>query len=252
MAHDSDTKLHWEVEKLMAETRNLSRPFVRQPTFWIGLGTIALSLGTNLVQLNSAERNKQLAEIRTESLRLETTKLEKDKAALEAAVREQRAQLAEVGEELGNQQFALEKLKVELETAGATKEAALLSIAELQKKTTTLGGIVENTSRNLAQVTAPQPSKVPRDIDKATELEAQAYQALAAKDFTKAQRLFQASENAANGFRYSYEWARLLKKRAPELATAEGQREVMQFAVSKGYASYAPEELRRRIQALAQ
>lgn len=57
MSYTNDDKLQWEVQKLQAETKNLSRPFVRQPAFWIGLGTLTLSLGTNLAQLSNAERN---------------------------------------------------------------------------------------------------------------------------------------------------------------------------------------------------
>jgi hypothetical protein len=252
--HTADDKLQWEVAKLQAETENLSRPFLRQPTFWIGLGTLILSVSTNIVQFNSGERNRQLAEIKKESLQLEAKQLERQKGELESAVADQRSHLAQVGDEVGRTQAALDKLKSELSTAEATKGqmAALKSVTELQEKTRTLSGIVENTSRNLAQVASPRAREPTRDTGRAAQYELQAFQALVAREFSKAQQLFQSSEDAANGYRYSYEWARLLRTRSSDLATPEGQNAVLQFALSKGYASYAPEELRRRLHEISQ
>src|SRR6185295_9204119 len=106
MPFTSDDKLQWEVQKLQAETRNISRPFVRQPTFWIGLGTLTLSIGTNVIQFSNAERNRQLAEIKTSSLQLEARRLEAQKTELENTLRDQRAQLAQVSEDLDRQQEA--------------------------------------------------------------------------------------------------------------------------------------------------
>lgn len=247
----NNTKLRWEVKKLIAETRNLSRPFLRQPTFWIGLGTLALSIGTNVVQLNSSERNKQLAEIKTASLQLDTKQLESQKAALEAGVAEQRAQLSQVAREIKTQQDALNSMNTQLASTTASREVLLRSVAELQQRAISLGGIVENTSRSLALEATPQPMLAARDTAKAAQYEKQAFDALTSKDFSKALHLFQASENAANGFRYSYEWSRLLRTRASELQTQEGQKAVLQFALSKGYASYASEEVRTKLLELA-
>lgn len=91
-----------------------------------------------------------------------------------------------------------------------------------------------------------------RDIKKAAQLEQQGLQALVAGDFTQAQRLFQASENAAEGFHYSYEWATLLRTRQTELKTPRGRRAVLQFALSKGYAAHAPNDIRNKLRQLAE
>ncbi|MDM4766565.1 hypothetical protein [Pelomonas sp. SE-A7] len=252
MPYTNDDKLQWEVKKLVAETGNLSRPFIRRPSFWLGLGPLALSLGTNLVQLNSSERIQQLAEIKTASLQLDTKQLTQQKAELEAGVREQRAQLVQVAKELEQQQAALESIKTQVAGTTASREAVLRSVTALQQRATTLGGIVETTKRSLAVAGAPQRHVSTQDTGKAAQFEAQAFDALASKDFSKALQLFQASEDAANGFRYSYEWSRLLRTRASELRTPEGQRAVLQFALAKGYASYASEEVRAKLRELAQ
>lgn len=244
-------KLKIESEKLRLETRNLANPFARQPTVWLGLAGLLLSLGSNLVQYNSARQGEQLAEIKTQKLQLEATQLESQRAALQASIADQQAQLARVGEEIKTQQASLESLRTQLANTSTSRESALKAVAEIQDKTAILGGIVETTSSTLARSGGRTTPLVARDTAKAEQLERDAFQALVDKDFRGAQRLFQASEDAANGFRYSYEWARLLRSRASDLDTSQGQRDVLQFALSRGYASYAPEELRRRLREVA-
>jgi chromosome segregation ATPase len=247
VTYTNDDKLQWEVQKLQAEAQNLRRPFLRQPAFWIALGTLTLSIATNLAQLSSAERNRQLAEIKTERLNLDARKLETQKTELEESVREQRAQLATIRDELAQQQDFLAALRKEVAGAGATRESIMRGVTELEQRAANLDRIAENTARSLSSTSSQVRQPAHRDVDQATQLELQAFQALAASKFTDAQRLFQASENAANGFRYSYEWARLLRIRQADLATPDGRKAVLQFALSKGYASYAPAEIRAKL-----
>ena len=248
MPFSSEDKLQWEVQKLQAETRNLSRPFLSQPTFWVGLGTLALSIGTNVVQFSKAELAKKQAEIDTANLKLDMRQLTIQKTEMEGTLSEQRAQLAQVSEELKRQQEALGQLKTEAAAAGASREV-LQSVTELQRSTDDLGTIVAKSSRRLDSVERPSTA---RDAEKAGQLEARAYEALLARDFAGAQKLFQESEEAANGFRFSYEWARLLKTRRAELDTPAGQRTVLQAALAKGFARFAPAEIRSRLQKQAE
>ena len=115
-----------------------------------------------------------------------------------------------------------------------------------------LDNIAETTARNVASSEASRRQAGLRDVDKAAHIERQGLQALVAVDFKEAQRLFQASENAAIGFHYSYEWAQLLQTRQAELETLAGRKTVLQFALSKGYASYAPKDIRDKLRQLAQ
>ena len=252
MTYTNEDKLQWEVLKLQAEAKNLSRPFVRQPAFWIGLGTLTLSLGTNLAQLSNAERTRQLAEIKTENLRFDAGKLELKKSELEDTLRNQRAQLASLRDELENQQVSLAALRSDISNAGATRESLLRSVTDLEQRTATLDKLAETTAKTLASSGAPTKGAASRDLEKATQLELQGFQALAIGNFSEARRHFEASESAANGFRYSYEWSRLLRTRQSELATADGQKSILQFALSKGYASYAPAQLLAKLRQLAQ
>lgn len=252
MTYTNDDKLQWEVQKLQAEAKNLSRPFVRQPAFWIGLGTLTLSLGTNLAQLSNAERTRQLAEINTEKLRLDAGKLEVQKSELETALRDQRTQLASLRDELENQQLSLRALKKDIANADATRESLLRSVTDLEQRTANLDKIAETTAKTLASSGTVHKPSITRDTERATQLELQGFTALANGNFIEAKRLFDSSESAANGFHFSYEWARLLRTHQPELATSEGQRAILQFALSKGYTSYAPEELRTKLRQLAQ
>ena len=128
------------------------------------------------------------------------------------------------------------------------------NIAELQQEAGTPDTIAET-----AKTAARKPSSTKaatragsRDVEKAAHFAQQGLQALVAGDFTAAQRLFQASENAANGFQHSYEWARLLRARQAEFETPNKRKEVLQFALSKGYASYAPNDIQGKLRQLAQ
>jgi hypothetical protein len=125
------------------------------------------------------------------------------------------------------------------------------NIAELQQGAATPDNIAESAARKPASARAATRAGS-RDVDKAAHFARQGLQALVAGDFTAAQRLFQASENAANGFHYSYEWARLLQARQAELETPYRRKEVLRFALSKGYASYAPNDIQDKLRRLAQ
>ena len=86
----------------------------------------------------------------------------------------------------------------------------------------------------------------------AAQFEKLAYQALVASDFAEAQKLFRASENASHGFRYSYEWTRLLAARRSDLQTADGRKAVLRFALSKDYLKFAPNDVRDKLRELAE
>ena len=112
--------------------------------------------------------------------------------------------------------------------------------------------ISDIASRPPASAGAPaHPAKLDASAS-AAQFERLAYQALVAGDFSEAQKLFRASENASHGFRYSYEWTRLLAARRSDLQTAEGRRAVLRFAHSKDYLKFAPNDLRDKLRELAE
>jgi hypothetical protein len=124
--------------------------------------------------------------------------------------------------------------------------------ARLQQRAATLDKSPKTARQNLASIKASKRQAVSRGVEKAADLERRAFQALVAGNFTEAQRLFQASEDAANGFHYSHEWARLLRGRPAELRTIDGRKSVLQYALSRGYASHAPSNIRENLRRLAQ
>jgi hypothetical protein len=238
------------VSKLQAECRNLSRPFLGQPTFWIGLGTLALSLGTNIYQYSGAERQRQLALIQTETLKLDAKKLGAQKAQLESDVSGSRVQLNSIRQEIAGQLDKLASLQKTISAGGTDRQTLQRGVSQLEQKAAALDNIAETAARDLARSAAP-PNAPDRDFDKAAKLELEAFRALIRGDFGAAQRDFQASEDAANGFRYSYEWSRLLRLRQSELATEQGRKAVLALALSKGYATYAPPDVQQRLRQLA-
>src|SRR6266436_6312130 len=89
--YSAGDKLQWEVKKLIAETTNLSRPFLRQPATWITLATLTLSLAGNAFQFHSAQLDQATIKLDTARLKLEETqldaKLQDKKQLLEAVER---------------------------------------------------------------------------------------------------------------------------------------------------------------------
>lgn len=120
--YSTDDKLQWEVLKLKAETEHISKPFLKQPTTWLALVTLIISIAGNFVQYSSADRQKQIAEIRKERLELESVRLEEKRRQLDAEVTKLQAALtaAEAGQR--KQDELLAKLKADISSATVTKE----------------------------------------------------------------------------------------------------------------------------------
>jgi hypothetical protein len=133
-------------------------------------------------------------------------------------------------------------------------EKSSRKVAGQQQRAAALDESPQTAKQNVASIDASKSKGQARsrDVKKAADLERQGLQALVAGHYTEAQRLFQASDDAANGFHYSQEWARLLRTYQAELKTIDGRKSVLQYALSKGYASHAPNDIRDNLRHLAQ
>lgn len=251
MTFTSDDKLQWEVRKLQTEVHNLSRPFTRQPTFWLGAVTLAASIGWNVMQYSTAEGRKVLAEVQKTRLEIEAANLAAKKVALQQEVDTLFATINAHGEAIaattGRLQQRVQQIESKSRTAAEARDSISRELALLKTQAQELRGAAGSATRQLAASGVPQETLRPRDTEAAVRFEGQAFEALVQRNYDEAQKLFQASEDASNGFRFSYEWSRLLRTRKDELTTEEGRREVLDFALAKGYASYAPSELRKAL-----
>jgi chromosome segregation ATPase len=121
-------KARWEVRKLQLETAKLARPFLREPTSWLGLAALALSLSGNLIQFSSAERLRQLAEIRKERLELEAINLEQKTKQLEAAISAQDSVLQAARVDRAKLSAELSSLKSDIQANKVSKDELLKQI----------------------------------------------------------------------------------------------------------------------------
>jgi hypothetical protein len=247
MTFTNEDKLQWEVRKLQTEVHNLGRPFMRQPTFWLGAITLAASIGANVMQYSTAEGRRILAEVQKTRLDIETANLATKKAGLQQEVDTLRATINVHVDAIAATTKRLQQTESEHRTAADARDSIARELALLTTQAQELRGAAGSATRQLAVSGVPQETLRPRDTEAAIRLEGEAFEALVQRKYDAAQKLFQASEDASNGFRFSYEWSRLLRTRKDELTTEEGRREVLGFALAKGYASYAPSELRKAL-----
>jgi len=248
--YSESDKLQWEIEKLKVETTNLRRPFLRQPTLWLALAPLVLSLAGNAVQYSKAERDRQLAEIKREKLDLETEKLQKKEIQLQDSLAKTKRMLEEGSSQLQNVQQRLVELQGEIATASSSKEALLRTVGELRKSTSAVQQISDNTAESLSDAAARTSPTTAAKWRTAQEMERQGFIALIESRFDDAAKAFQASEDAANGYHYAYELARLIRKRRTDLQDPPKRKEVFKI-IATSYSGGAPKELIDRLRDLS-
>jgi tetratricopeptide (TPR) repeat protein len=94
--YTNQAKLHWEIEKLKAETANLSKPFYRSPSNFIAAITIILALFGMAAQYWKSDREYKLAEIERQRAMLDLEKLQKEKAEIDRNIEQLKPQLSEI------------------------------------------------------------------------------------------------------------------------------------------------------------
>lgn len=132
-AYSTNDKLQWEVRKLQVEIANLSKPFLKQPASWFGLAALALSLSGNVIQFSSAERLRQLAEIRKERLELDALTLERKSQQLETEIAARKSALEVMKIDLQKHGEQLAALKADIKSTKVSREALVQRVEEAQQ-----------------------------------------------------------------------------------------------------------------------
>lgn len=122
---DAD-KLHWEVEKLRAETRTLRRPTYLTPPTLIALATAAVGLlgagfqyQINQVRAERADLAAAQNSFRAELARNELDRLEKTKSDLASSIDAMQAENKKVSEQLADVRSQLTKAEAGIQVAVA-------------------------------------------------------------------------------------------------------------------------------------
>jgi len=237
MAEYSDsTKRHWELQKLIAETTNLTRPLWLQLGTWIALATLGISVTGNIIQYNSAKLEKATVELETARLKFEQTDLDvklKDKKQL----------LETVNSELAKQRAVLVRVQAAIASPSVTKNELANLTAELSSSTQALQNVNEGAVKALSISASP--------LARAREMELKGFQALTERDFEGAEKAFQESENAVNGYHYSYEIARLLRQKRSDTADPSKQKDIIAVILKK-YSGGASADQKEKLRAMTQ
>jgi hypothetical protein len=152
-------KLDCEITKLRAETASLTHPF-RHPSVVGALSatgaTALLAIVGFLLQLDTSRRERQLAEIKTESLKLESVKLEGRREDLEATIARRNKDLQAAEQQLVETQRSLSKTKLtQAELERAVGELRM-SVEKLRRASVPLAGPLSGLRPNERPVKEPQ------------------------------------------------------------------------------------------------
>lgn len=239
--YTEDDKRRWEIEKLQAETRNLSRPYLRQPASWIPIGTLIISIVANAVQYSSAERQRQLAQIQKESLELQTKKLEDKRRELQISIDSATGALNSTQQQAKVARDQLASIQADISQARLTQDVRS-KISELQETVASIDRTADSAN------VAFQGSS---SLQEARKLELQGFQSLLNGDFDAALRSFGASESAVNGYHWSYEWERLLRINKSLFSDPQKRKTILKEALHNRYDAFAPREIREQLKAAA-
>jgi len=109
-------KLYWEVERLKQETKNLKRPFLRNPNALVTVLTILVAVFGVLIQYSKSHREYQLAEIKRQQADLDTRRLS-------AQLSETAARYEDMKKQLNDAEVALAVKRRQLESTEALRQS---------------------------------------------------------------------------------------------------------------------------------
>jgi hypothetical protein len=95
-------KLYWEVERLKEETKNLKRPFWRNPSYLVTVMTIIVAVFGMALQYYKSDFAYQQAEVKTQIARLQLEKIGDETQRAQAAYQRVQQQLKEADERLAS------------------------------------------------------------------------------------------------------------------------------------------------------
>jgi hypothetical protein len=223
-------KLKAEEKKLKAEEQNLSYP-LRQPVVWITLITLLISLLSNVLQAFNGEKDRKLAKIETETLKLDGQKLEDRKKKLSSEINTKLEVVNDASSKVVQIEKRLASLKSQLESAQITKEAFAIAVSK--------------SASDVAEVTQNVAKDIKDPLSRANKKELEGFSKLAEGDFNAAMKAFQLSEDSVNGYHSVYELSIFLEKNKEHFTDLKKQKELIQKIVDEYYGYIPPEDLKK-------
>ncbi|MEO6725878.1 MAG: hypothetical protein ABIU20_04335 [Blastocatellia bacterium] len=231
MAFTPEDKLRFEIEKLQLDIQEKKRAFFNQPSFWIPVLTVAISLSGNLFQWSNSKNEKTLVDIQ-----IAQAKLDKQKADDQLKALQQQIDAAQAAFESTNQRIAdaEKRLQEATEKLGASQSPQVAAAAaEAGRVLADARQINQRGLEGLRSVDITGPQRAGKNTSLATTKEREGFEKLIAGDYDGAAQAFQDAENALSGFHSAYELSRLIRSRRSDLNDPAKRKEVFQIIVNK-------------------
>lgn len=107
-AYSEHDKLYWEVERLKEETKNLKRPFLRNPSYLVTVMTIIVAIFGMALQYFKSDYAYREAAIKTEIAKLQLEKIDGETQRAQAAYQRVQQQQKDAEERLASLRAQLE------------------------------------------------------------------------------------------------------------------------------------------------
>lgn len=248
-----DDKLHYEVTKLKLEAKALEKPYVKQPTTWVTIAGLLISIALNLSQCSKTKNEEDRAEINLARTQLAQEKANKLNDSIKLATTSLNAKMKNTQLQLDNIQRRVNDAKMSINSLGSSTEITtvqsnriLTDVKSTLNQINRINSAATEDIRN--QVSAASLSK---DLSTAKNKEQEGFQDLIEGNFKSAAVAFQASEDAYNGYHWSYELARLLKEQNRKGLTNESDRKALLLTIISKYTKSVPTNIVDRLKQLA-
>jgi hypothetical protein len=249
LTYTSEDKLQREVEKLTEEVRVLKKPYL-QPTFWIGVIALGVSVAGNIGQFLTYESRATIAEAKVAQAKLDRIEMEnkRDEARIEFA--ELQSQLASVQETIGRAKQESNSTQVKEKLIEADRKLTNLQTTTqaTQQSLDTSESAATQQFRNLRQNT--QNLATVGKLQLAKDKEREGFQSLIDGDYDNASAAFQAAESSYNGYHNVYELARILRENKSQMSDPAKKKEIFQRIV-RDHSYGAPPDLWERVKTIA-
>lgn len=145
--YNVETKLRWEIDKLKAETKNLTRPWIHNPASWIAIVTTVIAVGSVLFQAIKSDYEYRRSEIKLEQAKLEIVKAEDKSEKLKDEVARVEMTLNQLNDQ---RQSASAELALLEEQSKKLKDLVAQLPATVENKE--IKDVAQKTSTSLAQL----------------------------------------------------------------------------------------------------
>lgn len=165
--YNTETKLRYEIEKLRAETHNLTRPWLHNPASWITILTTVIALGGIGFQAIKSDYEYRSSQIKLEQAKLDIEKAADKNERLNNEVARAEMLLSQVNEQREKAQSELVSIETQ---ANKLKELAAQLPANAQ--TNEIKDVALKTSRSIDQLQTINRQSVAQSEETAGNLRA--------------------------------------------------------------------------------